>query len=483
MPSVMKDMHTNPSTGCSTVHTSTAYTLVELLVSLALSLLLLLGVAELFKRVGGTLNETQSAINVSARLADTSMLLRQDLERIPVSLAKKPSEIYAFINETTLKLPEDYDGYLTIIEGPDSEFYPRYLDEFSQYDRTASDVDDIIAFTANALPAVPFRGMIGGRIAERHSAEIVWFVRGNTLYRRQRLIDDETVNENVVRISPPGTEGDFPNKSTLNLVEPQSGQFAIVLADETIDGGRQRYDAVATGHDDFGERIYAWRDLLTQADLARRARRFGHDGLGANNQHQNPFPHPLYAVPHTGWYYLRMPTFEETDFWGTHNIRFWKTATNLPETPQVPQPDLWVQPHFFPDWQDRQNGTIRDCVTTPRNHRAGEDVVLTNVLSFDVRMWCPDANEFIDLGSGEEGTAWVSNDRAAAMHGYTRLDGRRGYVWDSWTQHYKENDGITQIPPPYTAPLKAIRITIRCFDPESQMIRQTTVVHRFDNPN
>ena len=72
---------------------SPAYTLVELLIALALSLLLLLGIAELFQRVGGSMSETRSAIGTSTHLNEAALLLRQDLALIPKELATKPQRI------------------------------------------------------------------------------------------------------------------------------------------------------------------------------------------------------------------------------------------------------------------------------------------------------------------------------------------------------------------------------------------------------
>ena len=170
-----------------------------------------------------------------------------------------------------------------------------------------------------------------------------------------------------------------------------------------------------------------------------------------------------------------MPTIEETDYWGDKGIRYWKT--DLPvhweeeklvlPNPTEATPDLWERPYFFPDRQDRWSGSLLGVVENPRNLRAGEDVVLTNVLSFDIKVWCPATKEFVDLGT--EGTVWSDDNN---RHRDT-LPG----VWDSWTAEYLEygNDGL----PPYTQELRAVQITIRCFDPTSRAVKQITVVHRF----
>jgi len=351
------------------------------------------------------MNTTRATLNMSANLDGVERLLRQDLRRIPDTLWDKPKRIHESISSG--EHVSDLDGYLEIVEGPDTVESHPYVDENGDFDSTVGDVDDIIAFTATADPAIPFRGLfeIDGKlqIVERNFAEIVWFVRGNTLYRRVRLIDDQNP----------------ANDPNVNTVE----------------------------------------------DLARRERRFGHDGLSPN-----PFPHPLYEE-YPGWYYLRMPTLEETLEWSKRTdsglIGRWKEETNVPAAPDT-NPDLWGEsrsPHFFPDLQDKESGSLAEYVTAPRHHRAGEDIVLTNVLSFDIKVWCPIKKDFADLGT--QGTVWENSKQPDLSR-----------TWDSWTREYKDEPNPF---PPYTEPLEAIQITIRCFDPASRIVKQITVVHRFKN--
>ena len=443
---------------------TSAYTLVELLIALTLSLFLLLAVSELFKRVGGTMNDTRSAMSTSVNLNEAAMLLRQDLDRIPSTLWNKPQRIAAGNVDV-----EDFDGYLFVAEGPNKPFpnplpqplpdilpHP-YVDEQGNPDVTVGDVDDIIGFTADANlvePKTPFRGLINGAIEERDTAEIVWFVRGNTLYRRLRLIDDITISENSDVLGSFQTRAEFETKK-VDL--PQKAGHAFVRADESSDGRSRRYYAIEKGGD------VEWKALNSIEDLALRARRFGHDGLSP----RNPFPHPLYTAANPGWYYLRMPTLEEelsASWWD----EYWKTASNdLINTLQpIAKPDLWNQPHFFHE-QDRESGSLLLLPPgTPRHHRAGEDVVLTNVLSFDIKVWDTQTKDFVDLGTPR--TGWAGDGEQTGL----------SYVWDSWTTKYRN-----QVPPYYRSPpysgLEAIRITIRCFDPASQVIKQVTLVHRF----
>ena len=369
-------------------HTFWAYTVVELLIALTLSLILFIGVTELFSRVSGTMSETRATLNLSANLDGVELLLRQDLARIPRALTKKPTEIAAGATERVEDL-----GYLEIVEGPDTLLSHPYVDEKGNKDATVGDVDDILAFTAKADPATPFRGLIDGVIAERDYAEIIWFVRGNTLYRRVRLIDDQ---------SP--------------------------TLDPTVN---------------------------TMRNIDQRNRRFGH-------LESDPFPSSLYYDQYsnlTAQYYLRMPTLEET-LSETWSLLDWRES--LATFVSNPNPDLWEQPHFFPNNQDRKSGSLEKYVSVPRHHRAGEDIVLTNVLSFDIKVWCPTTRNFVDLGA--PGTTWESSNQPMLPR-----------TWDSWSVEgvYKDTQ------PPYIESLEAIHVTIRCFDPASRILKQVTVVHQF----
>ena len=452
---------------CETMRSfsSAAYTLVELLVALALSLLLLLGITELFSRVGGSMNDARSAMNVSANIHEVALLLRKDLARIPDSLAMKPVQI-ANGNDPP---PSDKDGYLEIIEGPDTSDNHPFVDRSKNdnpLDVTVGDVDDIIVFMVQehnfrGLRSADFRGLILGddgefTIEETEDAEIVWFVRGNTLYRRVRLVGVGKTPERALR--------------------------------------ENRLLHVFHGAPDPAS-------LTTQ------------------------FPFPLYdsRPEYSGWRYLRVPTLEETihEDWTESQ---WKTTPingNLEANP-----DLWEQPHFFPDLQDRWSGSLKEFVDNPRHPRAGEDVVLTNVLSFDVKVWCPETGDFVDLGT--PGSVWADNDNRPDLN-LNLPDFPRTRTWDSWTQEgvyagalppYPDKQLIDDVknagdnvkdlqaelanaPDNEREPweqlleqardalkqaqerlerfgrLQAIQITLRCFDPASRVIKHVTVVHRF----
>jgi hypothetical protein len=189
---------------------------------------------------------------------------------------------------------------------------------------------------------------------------------------------------------------------------------------------------------------------------------------------------------------------------------------------------------------DLDGDGIADPAT--RHARRGEDVVLSHVISFDIRVFDPavpvmirrigDVEEallpgdpgyqvpdittnpprggFVDLFYGRLGGGnfgpYFNNPQsrlfpqfAGEPHRRSQLQ-RNGYRWatyDTWSLQY-EFDGINQdgdantdeetiglgypereTSPPYPFPLRGIQISLRVLDPDSRQVRQMTVVNDF----
>ena len=157
-------------------------------------------------------------------------------------------------------------------------------------------------------------------------------------------------------------------------------------------------------------------------------------------------------------------------------------------------------------------------------NRLGEDIVLTNVLAFDVRVFDPDAR-VRDSGGG---VALVPGDpgysaslsslasgayidmgvtgagKFASMHTKSQLSTLSTY--DTWSDHYEFNGidedsqyGVDQknnmidddsndiiddedeleTSPPYPVPLRGLEVRIRIYDTSTRQVRQVTVRHTF----
>lgn len=180
---------------------------------------------------------------------------------------------------------------------------------------------------------------------------------------------------------------------------------------------------------------------------------------------------------------------------------------------------------------------IEGLVFDATSQRRGEDVVLHNVLGFDVRVFDPAvpvglavggspvvpgdpgfagtaavaSGAYVDLGHGVSGNDLLPaipphfagfGDASSGLQG----SGLSRRTYDTWSGHYEANgrdedgDGIVddslngldddgngliddagerETAPPYGFPLRGVEVRIRCYEPTSRQVRQITVRHTF----
>ncbi|MDZ4818926.1 MAG: prepilin-type N-terminal cleavage/methylation domain-containing protein [Planctomycetota bacterium] len=160
---------------------------------------------------------------------------------------------------------------------------------------------------------------------------------------------------------------------------------------------------------------------------------------------------------------------------------------------------------------------IRAPLTGSSNQRIGEEVILTNVLSFDVKVFDPMApmktasNGATTIGLTPSDPGYASATAASGITGeyvdmgdpasprFSSMQAKSGltgqpFTYDTWSFHY-EHDGIQQgtgtmdpvtndaiereTSPPFPFPLRGIKVTIRIYEPSSKQVREQTVVESF----
>ena len=165
-------------------------------------------------------------------------------------------------------------------------------------------------------------------------------------------------------------------------------------------------------------------------------------------------------------------------------------------------------------------------VLTLGGSRAGEDILFTNVLAFDVKVidnkpdvrerqtattarmqpgdeqfWVsgtaaeivPSGNVYVDLGfnagrpAASQPVQWgYFANYGPGVHGLSG-SATTARTYDTWTTYYMTNslddDGIGGADddegPPYPTPLAGVQITLRLYEPSSKAIRQTTITQSF----
>lgn len=205
-----------------------------------------------------------------------------------------------------------------------------------------------------------------------------------------------------------------------------------------------------------------------------------------------------------------------------HNLGGAVTAAGFPFDVSDPEKNLMTTLGF----NGHLTGTSSDGYS-----RDGEDVILTNVIAFDVKVFDPTAvivgggggiGDYVDLGNAGGAVLNIGatfppapgacfSSRGVRVSNATRNVTLGWPTYDTWSTHYESNglnedadlvggsqlvdeggnglddnaDGVPddsaerETSPPYPVPLRGIEIAIRCYEPSSRQVRQVTVRHTF----
>ena len=343
----------------------------------ALTLMVLAAVVQVFGTVSESISDARSFVEKVDQLRITQRQLKQDLEGVTAYM-------------TPPLAPEQNLGYLEYVEGPLGPVLPlgdpvntqavnidHPVTTGYEMDSTQGDTDDVLMFTTRSR-TLPFVGRINGAAANSQLAEVAWFVRGRTLYRRVLLIAPQT------NVSTAAWAG-FYNYYDLSA----------------------RYDPVQ------GKMV-----ANTLADLTRPENRFAHTN-GFTTAVGGPYyvypPHPYNVLT-----WLTGPNYSISWLTGAATSSTWLTGLKLPTlcesscaawdlSKPLPTPattpaltltptsvfDAWRSPYAFSQL-DPSTGNLNNASGYYNGARVSEDVILTNVIGFDVKAWDPGAPVIIN---------------------------------------------------------------------------------------
>lgn len=441
------------------------FTLLEVLVSTAITLMLMAAVAQLFAFVTNSVADSQAFLETSERLRLVKQLLQTDLLGVTAPLTP-PLD------------PAADQGYFEYIEGPIGPIYnigTLTSNNNDANDETIGDLDDVLMFTTRGVEN-QFVARYNNGIQTSSLAEVSWFLRGTNLYRR------------VLLVMPGYEPGDYYNARqfylycdmSMRMVNGQGAPDMPMFVGPGL-GGQPAY---TLGANSYGSQNYQYRRMLignSLGDLTKRENRYAHQPLvfphdarfwgrtttavptggaaasaigyaypGLNlptlrecSYQYWPFPYYENAAGHTGLtpsatpsklypFYTApaasSPTFLTTFYpnWvyvapDSNNAT---TATATSYDPVVQGTDHLQLPQnnygYFDPWGGiSRNGTLRAMVSSgvntnfvnnlnniwTLNKYLGtriDDLVMTNVVSFDVKAWDPGAPIF-------ETVAYVNN--------------------------------------------------------------------------
>ncbi|WP_010588026.1 PulJ/GspJ family protein [Schlesneria paludicola] len=342
-------------------------------------------------------------------------------------------------------------------------------------------------------------GIFGNSIGQGSAAEVSYFLRGNNLYRRVLLIRGADV------------EG----------VQPRFADGSPVIS-----GGYS-----SSFWNDFDYSAFCFRGCNTGAGLVGYGPRFHSAGYSLSND-SNPPKELAFSSPPSS------PLLARDQFkilsLGCPQVRFGHDPwTGLPKEFVNPGADgqywtsddtLFIGRYTLTECADpafRYPGSMTVNAGDPtqdlspismnqaytltdqsvdafsvNNLRRGEDLLLSNVIGFDVKLWDPtwSSGSFVDLGANASGTYGYNsllNTLYCPISGAVPASSDKRFRYDTWHPAAEViqpgNPGTRRSSPPFinrldssgTAqlPLGAIQVTITYRDRSSDLVRQLTIVH------
>jgi len=395
-------------------------TLIEMLVATAATLLLMGAIAQIFSVFGTAVSDSRSVIELDGRMRSVAWRLRSDLDGV-TARTKPPLS------------PETDEGYFEVIEGPNNDQYVYFdpvtsgtisagFDKWgtrpgpsSSDDRILGDTDDVLLFTTRNVQT-EFLGKFNRDRSESPVAEVAWFLRPTRTGASIATASPTTFTLYRRQLLVAGYLGTTPffkgTGTDENLVDTQTGPYPTWT---------RFYDAF-----DLSVRgsVYASGTAFipnTLGDLTRRESRFMHNRGGVTSGTSFPY-------------------------------RF--VGPGVAHQTSIPTDGLTF---------DATNGSTR----------ANEDVVLTNVIAFDIRVFDPAAPVgrnpsatvatvpgdpgfvsgtavangcYVDLGNGVSAGITTPSGIAPRFASFGTAKSQLAAsgttwprVWDSWSTHYETN--------------------------------------------
>ncbi len=225
-------------------------TLVEMMISVALTLMVVFALVRVFEALGSNVTDSRAAIEMSGNLRSAANILRRDLAGLTV---------------TTLppRAPEQGEGYFEISDGPATDSQqiihasdgsvtpPVNLgslavvdpdgDGFlpgSGFDTSVGDVDDILAFTSRRLDE-PFIGTISDGRVLKNGVSLIPSVRAPTLTLRSNeaeIVWWVQVERNLSSDAPPAGTSTVDMLTGMTVTQQLNDAISAVPGQEGVSG-------------------------------------------------------------------------------------------------------------------------------------------------------------------------------------------------------------------------------------------------------
>lgn len=456
---------------------ASAFTLVEMLVAMAVTLILIFALAQAYAIVGDVVSQARAAIELSGSLRSVAHRLEEDLGSltVPVRPWADESGAHGYF--------EYYDGRSTDKDW-NADGSPDPASE-----TTLGDVDDILAFTSHNTSSF-FTGIINGSKEQSPLAEVIWWIQESN---GKRMVCRRVL-----------------------LIRPELGVLQTFTVPNTSAGYSTLQQAIASffQQNDLSMRVY-WQlyngatpvDLQTDsninntsyavqvrfvanslADLTRRENRYAHQnpfpGWSTNTPIPGPFPFPLNVSPTAVDSIYRMArsqdiivsdalTFDAQAFDPTAPIYSDGSEALVPSDPGYVAAASAGNPVGYGAFVDL-GYAVRDGLSFSSAFSAAP--VSSSGLSATSYTYCTWSTHYERDGANQDDSGAAANN-VQYYQGTPRDEGTDGF--DSDGVNGVDDVGERETCPPYPTPLRGIQVRLRAWDPDSRQVRQASVVQDF----
>jgi len=423
------------------------FTLVEMLVSTALVVLIMSLFAQIYSSAISTITEQRGMANNDQKARVLTKIIHNDFKQITYKQISDPDKgnVAGLVPLT----PDDSNTDSIDLDSQSGYFYVSENDPYN-------DADDVLQFTVevpgtddpfvgraplltsgivSSIPYQPYYTDAGPALgtAESSVAEISYFLRKGTLYRRVLLLRAPPFHKPAYPEQPGNaTEDLFTGPDRENYTLPLVNTSNSFWHDFDFAATRKFYDqsdslppSGRTSYLYFHGKSSLSNDPLVSntISIALPWNRFGHlnDQRTAGSTANHGMPREFMLSDSGDRYFIGRLTHLETssaamDFPGIETLASYQIF-NRSNTTITYDPD---------------NGVVNGLTN---GDRLGEDILLTNVESFDVQVWDPKSVDFVQLGLGltfdsSSGAPGVAN-RTNANYGPSTTPADN-HVFDTW---------------------------------------------------
>lgn len=435
------------------------FTLVELLVALGVVSLMMLLFAEVFQIATGTMTTQRGIMENDQRARALSTIITNDLRNrsmrtvIPFQPGEQDYPVGGYYSFSQRQ------GFLSISENDpnnDADDVLHFTTRISaQSSGDTSLRDELYYGRATMLdplqanqPELDDGAMFANSTATSNTAEIVYFLRNGNLYRRVLLIRQpltEALDAQPTAILPGGAQDFFDfvnNPSNYSYVYAQGRDF---WRDFDFSARYRANGAGFTGGGNPGTNALDNAGGAGAFPIANPLYRFGHNPV-PDPTHGNGSP-PTGSIgnprEYVGPLFIGRFTHEETSN-SNFNYPHSASADELSGVPGTVYGTLGIptDPIDTPAGVFTDNNTNNVIDQFERGPRRGEDILLSNVHSFDVKVWDEVIGDYVDVGHS------LSDGGGNPIGDFNQIRNRRitygpqmtnNRVFDTWHPKFNAN--------------------------------------------